>query len=52
MNETIVELDVNDLYAIAMTTLRILKGKPREIITQLEKISLDSYSAFIVEVGI
>jgi hypothetical protein len=31
IDETVVELDVNGLYAFAMTQLRIPKGKPKWI---------------------
>jgi hypothetical protein len=48
----IVELDVNSLYATAMSTLRISKGKLREMITEQQKLIFDSYSTFIVEVYI
>jgi hypothetical protein len=61
INDLIVYLKVNCLYAAAMTTLRIPKGKPRDIIAELLnsrfktkplKSELDNYSTFTIEVQI
>jgi hypothetical protein len=43
INEAIVELDVNRLYGTSMTTIKIPKGKPREIITNTGKVCVDEY---------
>jgi hypothetical protein len=47
--EATVELNVNSLYATAMTTIRISKGKPKEINTEPRNSGFNNYSAFILK---
>jgi hypothetical protein len=47
--EATVELDVNSLYATAMTTIRIPKGKPKEINIEPRNSGFNNYSAFILK---
>jgi hypothetical protein len=52
INEENVELDVNSLYSTAMTTIRIPKGKPRDINTETLNSGFNRSSAFFIEVVI
>jgi hypothetical protein len=52
VEEPVVEVDVNGLYAFAMTQLRISKGKPKEIHKMKASLKIERLHSFIIKAEI